>query len=271
MNYFMLSQPNPLIAETISGSMEYLMWPIVILMVLVMAMKMIKGKLKGRKKNKKVPKPLDENDRLYIALKKGCSMSKIMKRTPVRVTGDEATPSSIVGETCTGVLPKNEEIVMFIKKKWWMFWKEPFCLRVEPELMGDMNVNEITIYGRGVEPSTERYAHVIPPNEFYDQVSREKLAQRRSEVMSAMYKRMLDVDINQDCSIAVKHSIRPSEKLTFRELYTPTGVMMEDEERLERERKRKTEEMQGEYEKSSQPSPFPQQQDDNLIKNRELL
>jgi len=229
---------------------ESMMPLFIVLIVIAMMVKFIKKMLSNRKKKKKVDKPMSEDDRIYIGLKKGAKASNLLKHVDVFVTGDESSKGGKIGETATGVLPMNDEIVFFIRSKWWKFWEESICVRVEPELMGDMNMGQIVIKGKGLRPDDDRYACIIPPIQFYEDIDPNTIEDRRMEVMSMRFKRLLANDLNQDRSYAVKHGMRGDRELAHRELYTPRTPLREKQVKLRKEQERKRQELQNKGNKS---------------------
>lgn len=245
---------NPVVLQIgggLTGVLEALMPLFILLMFLYVFIKPIAQWKKKRDKNKKVEKTRSEEDRLYLGMKRASKKQDLLQHTPVKTTGDESTPPTKIGETVTGILPGNDEIIMFIRSKWWKLWEKPVCLRVAPELVGDFNAGEIKIKGKSLDPATDKFMYIVPPSQYHDNIEIEKVHKRRSRVASLKFKRLLNHDIDEDRSHVVKQAMRGSSKKAMKEIYMPNEPPKEKKEKLEREKRRKSKEMQREYEEDS--------------------
>ncbi len=236
------------------GAMIETMMPFfMIALIAYIALQPIVKWYKKRQKKKKVEKPRDEGDRLYLGMKRASKKTNLLKHTPVLTTGDESTPSTKIGETVSGVLSGNDEIIMFIKSRWWKIWETPVCLRVAPELVGDFNAGQIKIKGKSLDPVTDKYMYIVPPSQYHDNIEVDKVHKRRSRVASLKFKRLLNYDIDEDRSHVVKQAMRGDSKKALREIYMPNEPPKEEKQKVEREKKRKAREMQEEYEQGGGP------------------
>lgn len=221
---------------------EVLIWPLVAIIVSVMVLKIIIKKLKERGKGEKKDKPRGEMERIYVGLKEGCKKSNLMKHKDVFVKGDSAVPQHKIGETATGIITRNDEYVFFVRSKWWKIWETPRMVRVEPELMGDVNAGDIVIKGKGIDPISEKEYYITPPAYYFENIKPDKLAERRAKVALTQVIRLLERDLNDDSSFAIKEGMRGSGELALMDLYKFGQPPQATKEQLQREQERKHEE-----------------------------
>lgn len=233
--------------DAMLSAMEYLMYPLVMMMVVMMVMKTVMDVVKSNKKKEKKKRPRDEDERINIGLERGAKSSTLLKRKDIYVTGDAAVPRHKVGTTSSGLLPGNDEIVLFFRKTWWKFWEPEMMLHIEPELLGDMNTGEIAVKGRGIKPVNENEFYIIPPSHHYQEVEADEVATRRSSVTYTRFMNLLNKDINKDISRSVKESFRGGPEPALAELYRVGGPPKKSRKELERE----AEEMEEKFKKKT--------------------
>jgi len=217
---------------------QMLMYPLVIIMIVMLVISKIMAHLRNKQKKKKKKIPRDEGERIKIGLERGAKSSNLLKYKTIYVTGDSAVPRHRVGVAVSGVMPCNKEIVVFFRKNRWKFWEQDLMLKMEPELVGDMNAGEIVIKGRGIEPINEDEFYVIPPSHHYQEVKPNEVATRRSRVQYLRFMRLLEMDINNDISRSVKESFRGGPEPALAELYRRGSPPTKTQEELERESER---------------------------------
>lgn len=225
--------------DVMMSMMEVLMYPMIIMIFVMMLIKMILDVVKSDE-NEKKKRPRDEDERIALGLERGAKASGLLRRQDIYVTGDSSVPRYKIGTTSSGLLPGNDEIILFFRKTWWKFWEPEMMLHIEPELLGDMNAGEITIQGRGVRPINEDEFYVIPPSHYYQKVEADEIATRRSSVTYTRFMNLLNKDINKDISRSVKESFRGGPESALAELYRVGGPPEESKKEL----KRKAEEME---------------------------
>ncbi len=237
-----------------TGLIEALIMPLVVIMLVVMVGKIVIKKFKDFRGKKKKDKPRGEMERIYVGIKEACKKTDLMKHEPVYVKGDSAVPEHKIGETATGVIGTNEEYYFFIRSRWWKIWETPRMVRVETELMGDVNAGSIVIKGKGIDPISEKEYYITPPAYYHEEVKPEKLAKRRGKVVLTQVTRLLERDLNDDASFAIKEGMRGSGELALMDLYRGGEPPKKAQSQLEREQERKHEEAQEER-KSQSMSP----------------
>lgn len=243
-----------------AGLVQSMMIPLVVVVVIVMIAKIIIKQVKKRSKSKKKDKPRGEMERIYVGIKEACKKSNLMKHKPVYVKGDSAIPQHKIGETATGIISTNEERYFFIRSKWWKVWETPRMIRVEPELMGDLNAGDVVIKGVGVDPISEKEYYVTPPAYYHENVKPDELAERRAKVALTQVTRLLERDLNDDSSFAIKQGMRGSGELAMMDMYKSGEPPKKSEEQLQREQERKYEEAQEERKKQSMSPSNPLQE-----------
>lgn len=217
---------------------------IIVVAIFAYGFKVFQQWMERRKRQKPVDKPRSHGERVYVGFKNVAKASNLLKKTEVFMKGDSLVPSHKVGETITGVIPMSDEYVVFIRSKWWKFWEDPMCLRMAPELTSDLNGGQLHIRGRGLEPLGERYAYVIPPAKFYEEMSIEDIEKRRSRIAHKKSVQLLNFDLNNDTATNVKSALRGREELAEKELYETGDIPRVTREQLKRENERKREELE---------------------------
>lgn len=230
----------------IANLVSALIWPLVVIFITVYLVKIGVKQYKKRRKTKKEEMPRGETERLYVGIKSACKSSSMGKHKSVYVKGDSAVPAHRIGDTATGIIPKEDEYCFFVRSRWWKIWETPRLIHVEPEFMGDLNAGNIVIKGKGIDPISEREYYITPPSYYHEEIKPDKLAERRSNTVLKDVSRLLDRDINDDTSFVVKHAIRGSGELAMLDLYSSGQPPKKSKTTIEQKREQKYREAQEE-------------------------
>lgn len=236
----------------ISSIINVMMKPLIGLIILAFVLKYVKGYLDSRESKKEVEVARSHEDRIFIGLKNIAKASSLLVHKPLIMKGDSLVPPHKTGETVTGVIPMPDSYVTFIRPRWWQFWKTPMCIEMEPELASDLNGGELHVMGRGLYPIGDRYAYVIPPAKYYQEISIEDIEKRRSRIALKRSVQLLNLDLNNDIPENIKTALRGHKELARRELYESGVIPRKRKDQYEREQERKREEIEESAQSSNQ-------------------
>lgn len=182
------------------------------------------------KKSKFVEIPRDALERVVKNTKKPIKHGlgvKISKKT-VYFSGDEIVPGYRLGDIIGGIL-EPQEYILFIRPRWWMFWKKPLRILVEPELITDFNGDECVIEGKGLYTLDEYHTYVIP---CYGIGNLERLDIFRSQNQLSRVLKQHDGDIKSDTDFIPKAALRGQAALAFVELDKVMEMLRMSEEEI---------------------------------------
>lgn len=233
----------------------------IVLIIFAYGYKLFANYMMNKENKRKVEKPRSNQERIFVGLKNVAKSSTLLTHKPVIVKGDGIVPDHKVGESISGVVPMNDEYAVFIRPKWWMFWKPATCLLFEPELTDDLNGGEIHIRGRGIEPLGDRYAYVIPPSKYFDDIKIEEVERRRSRIAHKRTMQLLNFDLNEHIDINIRTALTGDEEMAFYNLYTSGDVPRVPKDRLERERERERADLEEHRRKGGSNNNTPSQYD----------
>lgn len=131
--------------------------------VIMFVVKMVKDMMDKRKKPHMVDIPRDAVERLNKAYKTSVKskLNKDRMRHTILLSGDEVFQGYRVGDV-VAVQPMNEEYLIYLKPRWWYFWKKAIPIHLDPEITTDWNCKEVVIESRGFEATTEGLVYPIP-------------------------------------------------------------------------------------------------------------
>ena len=129
----------------------------------IFVVKMIKDMFDKRKKPQMVEIPRDAVERLTKAYKSAIKgkLNKDRMRHTILLSGDEIVQGYRVGDV-VAIQPMNEEYIVYVKPRWWYFWKKALAIHLDPEITTDWNCKEVVIEARGFEATTEGLIYPIP-------------------------------------------------------------------------------------------------------------
>lgn len=204
--------------------------------IVVMIVKMIMESIGKRKKPKIVEIPRDTVERLNKAYKTAIrsKLNKDRMRHVLLVSGDELIQGYRVGDIIA-VQPLNEEYIVYVKQRWWMFWKKPISIHLDPELTTDWNCREIVVEARGFEAVSEGLIYPIP--RYGVECLEGGYIQRGiNREMRVLKQSVADMDVDAD--IIPKYSLRGDMSLAHSEVGRFEEMPTMEEETLRKKQKR---------------------------------
>lgn len=213
----------------IASMMPVLTYGMVIAMVGMLVMQLWKS-MSGKKK-KQVEIPRDTMERLTKAYRvmSRAGFNRRSLRHTLWVSGDKYFQGYRMGDI-VAVEPQNEEYFVFIKPRWWYFWKKAIPVHIDVELCTDWNCRDIVVEGRGIEAATEGEYYIIPihgiPKGYLETAYIQRMKNRTVKVLKQS---IMDADVDLDC--IPKIALRGDPSAAFSEVgrYEEMPTLTEDE------------------------------------------
>jgi len=222
------------------GSTMYILVFVFIIMFIV---KFIKEMIDKRKKPQYVEIPRDTMERLTKAYKSSVKskLNKDRMRHTILLSGDEVFQGYRVGDVIA-VQPMNEEYIIYLKPRWWYFWKKAIPIHLDPEITTDWNCREIVVEARGFEATGEGLIYPIPRGgtENLEVIYVQRAKNRHVRVLKQT---VADLDVDSD--VILKSALRGDIALAHSEVGRFEEMPRIEEEKL-RKRQQKAYMSQGE-------------------------
>jgi len=205
--------------------------------------KMVKDMMDKRKKPHMVDIPRDAIERLTKAYKTSVKskLNKDRMRHTLLISGDEIIQGYRVGDI-VAVQPMNQEYLIYLKPRWWYFWKKAVPIHLDPEITTDWNCKEIVVEARGFEALTEGLIYPIPRGgtENLEVIDIQRAKNRHVRVL-----KQTTSDLDVDSDVILKSALRGDIALAHAEVGRYEEMPSIEDEKL-RKRQQKNYMNQGE-------------------------
>jgi hypothetical protein len=178
--------------------MPILMYGMVIAMVGMLVMQLFKS-FSGKKK-KEVEIPRDTMERLTKAYRvmSRAGFNRRTVRHTLWISGDTYFQGYRMGDI-VAVEPQNEEYFVFVKPRWWYFWKRAIPVHIDVELCTDWNCRDIVVEARGIEAVTEGEYYLIPTHGVKKGYLETAYIQRmKNRTVKVLKQSIMDADVDLD-------------------------------------------------------------------------
>lgn len=221
------------------GMLQLMIYPLVGLMLVGMVMGMFKNSFKKKKKEVEVPRDTVERlTKAYKVMAKG-GLNRRRVRHTLWISGDRHYQGYKLGDV-VALQPMNEEVLVYVKWKWWYFWKRALPIHLDIELITDWNCRDIVAEAKGIEAVTEGLYYLIPCGGILAGTLEVCYIQRFKNRSTRVLKQsIIDADIDSD--VIPKIALRGNIETALIEIgkHDDMPIMSEDEIRRQQKRRLK--------------------------------